>query len=857
MSLILKNVFAFLIGTLVLMNSARAVELKITRALYEATDGAGSKDVTDVVSKQVKNNALEIWVDNGQLGGDPAQGHAKELKINYSIDGRAMEIIGAEATLVSINSEPPWTAQWIWQASDGPKDTWMAFRKTFQVGTLPQAALAKIAADSRYWLWINGRMVVREGELKRGPTPIDTYYDEVDLRPYLKPGSNTVAALVSYWGVSGFSHLDSGKGGFLFDCKSLGWYSDATWKMRIHPAFSMATFQPNSRLSEPAVRFDGAKDIPDWINPAYNDTSWSPAVAKGPPPTPPWNHLVKRPIPQWRDGEILPYQNEDELALPFEGKNEWTVCRLPENIQVYPALVLTADKPGLKVTIRSGNKFNNSQVPDFITEYLTRGDGREERFESPNWINGDSIEYEVPNGVTIKSLGYRPTGYDTDPTGSFTCSDDFLNTLWTKAQRTLGVCIRDNYMDCPDRERAAWVGDMATDIGESFYAFDRRIDPLTVKCIDQIVNWQRPGGVMFGPVPGNWNQELPTQIMAFIGEQGIWSYYLYSGDKSVLPSSYPAIKSYLHLWQLDGDGLVQHRTGEWDWMDDGGNPDVRVIDNCRYYSALKAARDMALVLGERSDITEDEQRMHSIETNFNRVLWNAQQNCYSSPGRQGSGDDRGNGLAVVVGLADKSKWPSIQAFLSDPQHFQAGPWVEKSVDEALLIMGQPQAAFDRIKARYTPMMKTPSTTLWEHFDLQGSSQNHAWSGGPLTLLSQYVAGVAPETPGFESYHVLPELGDLTSVEAVVPSIRGKIKVSIHRDPATFSLNLESPPGTSAIVGIPVSIGGKATRQITMGNLLVWNNGVFAPGITPPSAGSRDGFIKFKVPPGHSSFLARP
>ena len=32
--------------------------------------------------------------------------------------------------------------------------------------------------------------------------------------------------------------------------------------------------------------------------------------------------------------------------------------------------------------------------------------------------------------------------------------------------------MRDSYMDCPDRERAQWWGDVVNALGEAFYALD-------------------------------------------------------------------------------------------------------------------------------------------------------------------------------------------------------------------------------------------------------------------------------------------------------------------------------------------------------------------------------------------------
>ncbi|MDR0541479.1 MAG: glycoside hydrolase, partial [Dysgonamonadaceae bacterium] len=65
-------------------------------------------------------------------------------------------------------------------------NTWIAYRKDVSVEKVPAAVIARIAVDSKYWLWINGEMVIFEGGLKRGPNPRDTYYDELDIAPFLK-----------------------------------------------------------------------------------------------------------------------------------------------------------------------------------------------------------------------------------------------------------------------------------------------------------------------------------------------------------------------------------------------------------------------------------------------------------------------------------------------------------------------------------------------------------------------------------------------------------------------------------------------------------------------------------------------
>ena len=67
-----------------------------------------------------------------------------------------------------------WTASWIGVADAPAANQWIALRKNVSLDQQPKSAQARIAADSKYWLWINGKLVVFEGQLKRGPNPNDT-----------------------------------------------------------------------------------------------------------------------------------------------------------------------------------------------------------------------------------------------------------------------------------------------------------------------------------------------------------------------------------------------------------------------------------------------------------------------------------------------------------------------------------------------------------------------------------------------------------------------------------------------------------------------------------------------------------
>lgn len=122
-----------------------------------------------------------------------------------------------------------------------------------------------------------------------------------------------------------------------------------------------------------------------------------------------------------------------------------------------------------------------------------------------------------------------------------------------KSLRTLYITMRDNFMDCPDRERAQWTGDAVNESLEAYYALSVSSHSLVKKWLYEIINWQRADGSLYAPAPaGNWFKELPGQVLATIGRFGVWNYYLYTGDKAAIRDLYPSIKKYMKLWEPDG-----------------------------------------------------------------------------------------------------------------------------------------------------------------------------------------------------------------------------------------------------------------------------------------------------------------
>lgn len=751
----------------------------------------------------------------------------KKLEIIRSFASSINPVIIALITLfaTSLNAigqgkEQVWKAQWIRAfEQQNTSNTWTAYHKRINIAKVPSKALAKLACDSKYWMWINGELAVFEGQLKRGPSPEDTYYDEVDIAPFLKQGENSIAIMVWYFGKDGFSHNSSGRTALIFDCQTpeLEIFTDNTWRASILPAFGQADHPfPNFRLPESNIRFDARRGDFDFTKADFDGKGpgWRGVVPLGQPPIAPWNNLVLRPIPLWKDFGMKDYENG--LEFPFVSDGEDIVCQLPYNAQITPYLKI--DAQGGEEIVMLTDHYKGGGPLNVRGEYIARKGVQE--YENLGWMNGQKVFYKIPKGVKVLDLKYRETGYYTEFTGHFNCSDDFYNRLWKKAERTLYVTMRDTYMDCPDRERSQWWGDMVNESGEAFYALCPQSRFLTQKGMLELINWQRDDGTIFSPVPaGNWNRELPGQMLASIGYYGFWNYYWNTGDKETITKVYDGVKRYLDVWELDDNGVLVKRMTEgeskgWYWGDWGTNIDKDLLMNEWYYLALKGYRNMSELLGKPDQVQWAEDRMTNFRTAFNKTFWQGDE--YRSYQYEKDTDDRGQALAVVAGLADSDKYPAIYKILQKQEY--ASPYMEKYVIEALFLMDEPEYGLKRMKKRFQDMVDDPNhTTLFEGWGVGkdgfgGGSTNHAWSGGGLTILAQYVCGIYPLEPAWKSFSVKPQLGTLQFAETANETMAGKVVVKVSKTENGMDIELSVPKGSNAVVHIPqvhkhVSING--------------------------------------------------
>ncbi len=707
-----------------------------------------------------------------------------------------------------------WKAKWIWLNEEKTsKNVWLCFNKKINIGEPEKELKAKIAAENKYWLYINGNCVVREGGLKRGPTPTGCYYDEVDISEFLVSGENLISILVWYWGnEASYSSSDAGQGGLLFEAetRNISILSDNSWSVMKNPAFKEDTgkMQPNYSLPESNIYYDSRDEIVDWNTPSYDFSDWSEATEYAVGGEGCWGEIYNRDIPMFKDFGLKDYENSKE----YEGKSfrikKKIILYVPYNAQLTPHLEVEA-KAGKKIVITTENTHTGSIHSTYITK-----DGVQ-TFESPAWFNGEQITYDIPSGVKILSLKYRESGYNTEFCGGFSCENIDLNILWQKSLRTLYVTMRDNFMDCPDRERAQWWGDVTNEMMLTVYSLAPSSYHLYRKGVSTMLSYIDPETKVLQTVVPIKNDyfELPCQQLAGVG--GFWTYYMYTGDKDFIKSVYAASVDYLNLWEMQENGLVEHREGSWDWQDWGSKIDIAPLENAWYYYALSAVKNMAELLKDENAVKEFDGKMKSLYVAY-QSLWTGE--GYRSPENE-EYDDRGNAVAVLSGICPEENYATLKKVLFNTRN--ASPYMEYYVLESLCKMGEYALAEQRMCERYREMIDEDYSTLWENWIKKDGTSNHAWSGGPLVILSKHIAGIKPLTAGYEKIEIRPQYDLHKKISCTVPSIKGYINLDIVSDSEKTLINLEYPENTEVILHLPenavVTANGKTfeTKEATV------------------------------------------
>jgi len=643
-----------------------------------------------------------------------------------------------------------WKGNWIWVPEDkiefsfglgapaGPrKESHGLFRKMFTLDAVPDRAPARITADSRYALYVNGR------EVSRGPVRIQPrrlMYDLVDLAPYLNQGKNLVAVFVKFYKGANSLYIPAvpntgvGQTGALVfeaDLGPAGWLvSDDTWKATRTPAYDMEDSASADLVGGgvPAEQCD-ARELPSgWMTAGFDDDPWMCAqvlraihiggFARSQPPTDPYGPLYPRTIAQLDSEVVAPVTVRVEtlqdavdtsivrpatrvtkaISLPA---GPAAAVTLPYQLDTGPAgarlLVdfgrIVAGLVQLDVDAPAGATFDMAYTEDPLTgqeqgflapqngsRYIARGaDDEYEVFD----INGLRYIYLIVHNasgpVTLKRVAVREMIYPWSPGASFECSDDELNTLYKAGIRTVNLNSFDAFTDCPTREQRAWVGDSVV---HQMVHLATNTDWRLAWHYLNLGSSPRPDGILpmsvAGEIEASGGLTIPDWSLHWV--HGVYNLYRFTGDKDQVKAYMPVIERVLRWYTpYQTEAGVLKDVTEWNLVDWGALfvEDTSSILTANWARGLKEFAEMAAWLEEKASQRWAEGLYAKAKAGY-EIFWDDERGLYVDHVKDGvqqkAASQVAGALAVVSGLAPKERWARIMETVTDAGRLVVRSW---------------------------------------------------------------------------------------------------------------------------------------------------------------------------------------
>ena len=417
--------------------------------------------------------------------------------------------------------------------------------------------------------------------------------------------------------------------------------------------------------------------------------------------------------------------------------------------------------------------------------------------------------------------------------------------------------------DGAKRDRLVWLGDLVIENMLGGYAL--RESPQIIKDSIQIFSCQQDtdGYIVSDSQIETVCPDTPPQPtqgdsgLVVLPEYTAWwvaavhDYDLFTGDDPFARRMMPVVRRAMTYFtsHLDANGLFSTPPGSINWhpFDDAAGEDAHT--NATIYRALLDAAQLERRVGDgNAAAAAYDQQAAALRQAMLAHLWDATAGAFllnaSDPNANHTQDAQVE--AVLDGVVTGDQAASAMTWVTDRLATTYGtkngesdqdpymsnyvsPYISSTELLARLSRFDAAGALALLRREWGHQVDTdPNSTLWEKMTFDGdaasyspnqvgngvvpsaagqgnSSLSHGWAGGPVPALSGYILGIRPVTPGFATWMVQPQTGDLAFAQGQAPSPRGVIVSRWQRGDGdrSFVLTAGGPAGTSGSVYVPL------------------------------------------------------
>jgi alpha-L-rhamnosidase len=735
-----------------------------------------------------------------------------------------------------------WTAKWIQDnyVSDTTGGPSPMFRKAFKLDHKIRAAHLYVTAHGVFEAQINGKRVGND-YFTPGWTSYNKriQYQVYDVTSMLKKGDNATGVTIGDGWYRGYTYnrkkdVYGKKLALLYQLevvytngKRVIITSDKSWKVAYGPIRASSFFDGEV--------YDARKEKTGWTNPTYRDLTWDTVKTDETIKS----NLIATAGPTVKKHEkFLPLKvfttPEGDRVVDF-GQNlvGWVQFKLKANagdtMKLYHAEVLDQKGNFYTKNLRTAKQeityvFKDDSVATFEPHFTFQGF----RFLKV-------VGYKGPLDST--NLAAYALYSDMAQTGQFSTSNPLINQLQHNIQWGQKGNFIDIPTDCPQRdERMGWTGDAQAFCRTATFNMD--VAGFFTKWLKDLSADQHKDGAVPYVVPN----VLDSVSAAASGWSDVatiapWNIYLAYGDKQVLQQQYESMKAWVGYIQLHSRNYLWdtgNHFGDWlfyagtNYEDGAALTDKNLIAQAFYAHSTQLLINAAKILGRNEDVQKYTLLLYNIKKAF--------QSEYVTPnGRMISGTQTSYVLALNFDLLPENLRESAAKRLVHniedyDEHITTGFLGTPYICHVLSRFGHTDIAYDLLMKESYPSwlypVKNGATTIWERWDgikpdksfedPEMNSFNHYAYGAIGDWMYRVIAGINTDesSPGFHKIIIAPHPGGkLTSTQAELETLYGKVKSAWSIDNGIFTLDVIVPPNTTAQIVLP-----SVTDQITESGL---------------------------------------
>lgn len=741
-----------------------------------------------------------------------------------------------------------WPAFWV-AAPGAPKNEYgvYLFRKRLELATRPEHFVVHVTADSRYRLYVNGHSVSFGPQ--RGD-PLVWRYESVDLAPWLREGTNVLAAQVWSGGENAAFAIMSLRTGFLLQGDTVAERAvdtNESWKV-FHDEAYRPLPHDRARLKTFIVvgagdRVDGRLHPWGWETAEFNDQAW-PSV-----------RVLGRGIPLgwgtdvgwWLKPRSIPLMEETPLRLArvrrfsgiqpsadfVAGKSTLT---LPAHTRAsvlfdqdyetnaFPQLTLSGGLGG-KVTLsyaealtdEHGQKGNRDEIEQRelvgISDEFRPDGGAHRRFAPMDFRTYRYLQLDLETGdepLVVEDLHGVFTGYPFEERGSFSSDDPTLARVWTVGWRTARLCAFETYVDCPYYEQLQYIGDTRIQSLISLYVSGD--DRLMRNAIELFDRSRLSEGLTQSRYPSASPQVINTFSLFWIDM--IHDYWRHRTDDDFIRARLAGMETVLGWFDRQMDvktGLLGPLpywtfvdwTKEWPWNEalgyggtpagahEGGSATVSL----QLAATLQRAAALSRAFGREDLAVRYEQRAAGLRQAVKLLCWDEKRRLFADTPEKKIFSQHANIMAVLSGAIEgEAARELIERVAHDAALIQCSTYFRFYLLRAMKQTG----LGDEYLAMLGPwrdMLAKGLTTFAEQPD-PTRSDCHAWSASPVYELLATVCGIEPGSPGFATVRIEPQLGALHHAEGKVMHPKGEVSVALVREKTGLRATVSLPAGVT-------------------------------------------------------------